>query len=67
MKLPAVNFRPHNAILVMAEFDIGPVSLVVSLMHCRIMGDANMGHAYDGLLWTLRYVASLLKPAFTAH
>lgn len=24
-------------------------------MYCRIMNDANMGHSYDGLLWTLRY------------
>jgi hypothetical protein len=24
-------------------------------IYCRILNDANMGHAYDGLLWTLRY------------
>ena len=28
--------------------------------YCRILNDANMGHDYDGLLWTLRYMWLLL-------
>lgn len=41
------------------ELEVALVLFFIGLtsgIYCRILNDANMGHAYDGLLWTLRYI-----------